>query len=385
MVNAPGNSKGKMTQYLSDKLRVLSLVSIILVLYIHSGFHADEIEGMVWNDSVQTFVSGMIGRCAVPLFYVISGYLFFLKVPEGMKSIYGKMRKRVGTLVVPYIIGCLFFVGFGVLMAVLPGVSKYMNSSMMPLFSNPVGEILCSIFYDAGNGSPCAFQLWFLRDLIVIVATSPLWYLCLKHLKWGFVVVTFGLTYLQIPHVPFYALFWFVLGGVLNEELRIKNEELSASPIKKQGSAAEGKANEESGRNEGLITVIACVVFLALSITQLFLPDAVNWEYIKIPIILLGIIALWRAYDMIMGKGFELNKHRWLATACQFTFFIYLFHEPTLNIVRKLIVVVLGKNELGYLASYLISPWIFTACAVFAGLLFRKYLPKVYNICTGGR
>lgn len=357
--------KRSMTQYLSDKLRVMSLVSIILVLYIHSGFHADEIEGMMWNDNVQTLVSGMMGRCAVPLFYVISGYLFFLKVPEGMKSIYGKMKKRVGTLVVPYIIGCLFFVGFGVLMAVLPGVSKYMNSSMMPLFSKPVGEILRSIFYDAGNGSPCAFQLWFLRDLILIVATSPLWYLGLKHLKWGFVVVTFGLTYLQIPHVPFYALFWFVLGGGLNEECRMNNE--------------------ESGRNEGLITVIACVVFLALSITQLFMPDAVNWEYIKIPIILLGIIALWRAYDMIMGKGFELNNHRWLATACQFTFFIYLFHEPTLNIVRKLIVVVLGKNEFGYLTSYLISPWIFTVCAVFAGLLFRKYLPRVYNVCTGGR
>lgn len=83
-----------MTKYLSDKLRVLSLVSIILVLYIHSGFHADEIEGMVLNDRVQTFVSGMMGRCAVPLFYVISGYLFFLKVPEGMKSIFGKMRKN---------------------------------------------------------------------------------------------------------------------------------------------------------------------------------------------------------------------------------------------------------------------------------------------------
>ena len=365
-----------MTQYLSDKLRVLSLVSIILVLYIHSGFHADEIEGMMMNDSVQTFVSGMIGRCAVPLFYVISGYLFFLKVPEGIKSIYGKMRKRVGTLVVPYIIGCLFFVGFGVLMAVLPGVSKYMNSSMMPLFSNPVGEILRSIFYDAGNGAPCAFQLWFLRDLILIVATSPLWYLLLKHLRWILVVTCFGFTYLHIQFIPFFALFWFLFGGQL---VQVKN---------KYGGALNEECrmnNEESGRNEGLITVIACVVFLALSITQLFLPDAVNWEYIKIPIILLGIIALWRAYDMIMGKGFELNKHRWLATACQFTFFIYLFHEPTLNIVRKLIVVVLGKNELGYLASYLISPWIFTVCAVFAGLLFRKYLPRVYNVCTGGR
>lgn len=359
MVNAPGNSKGKMTQYLSDKLRVLSLVSIILVLYIHSGFHADEIEGMMWNDSVQTFVSGMMGRCAVPLFYVISGYLFFLKVPEGMKSIYGKMRKRVGTLVVPYIIGCLFFVGFGVLMAVLPGVSKYMNSSVMPLFSKPMGEILCSIFYDAGNGSPCAFQLWFLRDLIIIVATSPLWYLCLKRMKWAFVVVTFVLTYLQIPHVPFYALFWFLSGGQL---VQVKN---------KYGGAS--------------LTGFTIVVFLFLSVVQLFMPGVIDWELVKIPIIILGLISIWSIYDMVLGKDFKLSEHRWLATACQFTFFIYLFHEPTLNIVRKLIVVVLGKNEFGYLASYLISPWIFAVCAVFAGLLFRKYLAKVYNVCTGGR
>lgn len=206
-----------MTQYLSDKLRILSLISIIIVLYIHSGFHADEIKGMLMNDRVQDFVSGMIGRCAVPLFYMISGYLFFLKVPDGMTSIYGKMRKRVGTLVVPYIIGCMFFVGFGVLMAVLPGVSKYMNSSVMPLFSKPIGEILRSIFYDADNGAPCAFQLWFLRDLILIVATSPLWHLCLKHLKWGFVAVVFVLTYFDVPHVPFYSLFWFVLGGQLTK------------------------------------------------------------------------------------------------------------------------------------------------------------------------
>lgn len=352
-----------MTQYLSDKLRILSLISIIFVLYIHSGFHADEIEGMVMNDRFQEFISGMMGRCAVPLFYVISGYLFFLKVPEGIKSIYCKMRKRVRTLVVPYIIGCLFFVGFGVLMAVLPGVSKYMNSSVMPLFTKPLEEILRSIFYDAGNGTPCAFQLWFLRDLILIVATSPLWYLCLKHLKWGFVAVVFMLTYLDVSHVPFYPLFWFVLGGQLT------------------------KVKIEMGGVNGVINIelLALCLFLVLSIVELFYSEMIDWSLLRIPIILLGIIGAWGLYDAVVGKDFNLSKHRWLTTACQFTFFIYLFHEPTLNIVRKLIVVVLGKNELGYLASYLISPWIFAVCAVFIGLLFRKYLPKVYNVCTGGR
>ena len=237
-----------------------------------------------------------------------------------------------------------------------------MNSSLMPLFFKPIGEILRSIFYDAGNGTPCAFQLWFLRDLILIVATSPLWYLCLKHLKWGFVAVVFVLTYFDVPHVPFYSLFWFVLGGQLTK-VKI----------------------EMGGNGRTKVAIFGLFLFLIISIIQLFFPDIINWSLLRIPIILLGIIGAWGLYDVVFGKDFSLSRHQWFATACQFTFFIYLFHQPTLNIVRKLIVVVLGKNELGYLTSYLISPWIFTVCAVFAGLLFRKYLPRVYDVCTGGR
>jgi surface polysaccharide O-acyltransferase-like enzyme len=353
-----------MTQYLSDKLRVLSLISIIFVLYIHSRFQPNEIMGMAYYDKIQLFTSEMIGRCAVPLFYLISGYLFFMKVPDGVKSIGRKIRKRIKSLLIPYFIGCVFFVIFYSFVALLPWTSNLINSSssIMPLFQKPYSIILISIFYDGGTGYPCAFQLWFLRDLILIVATSPLWYLCLKHLKWGFVAVVFVLTYFDVPHVPFYSLFWFVLGGQLTK-VKI----------------------EMGGNGRTKVAIFGLFLFLIISIIQLFFPDIINWSLLRIPIILLGIIGAWGLYDVVFGKDFSLSRHQWFATACQFTFFIYLFHEPTLNIVRKLIVVVLGKNELGYLTSYLISPWIFTVCAVFAGLLFRKYLPRVYDVCTGGR
>lgn len=353
-----------MTQYLSDKLRVLSLISIIFVLYIHSRFQPNEIMGMAYYDKIQLFTSEMIGRCAVPLFYLISGYLFFMKVPDGVKSIGRKIRKRIKSLLIPYFIGCVFFVIFYSFVALLPWTSNLINSSssIMPLFQKPYSIILISIFYDGGTGYPCAFQLWFLRDLILIVATSPLWYLCLKHLKWGFVAVVFVLTYFDVPHVPFYSLFWFVLGGQLTK-VKI----------------------EMGGNGRTKVAIFGLFLFLIISIIQLFFPDIINWSLLRIPIILLGIIGAWGLYDVVLGKDFSLSRHQWLGIACQFTFFIYLFHEPTLNIVRKLIVVVLGKNELGYLTSYLISPWIFTVCAVFAGLLFRKYLPRVYDVCTGGR
>lgn len=79
-----------MTQYLSDKLKVLSFISIMLVLYIHSDFKEQDILGMFWNNKIQVIISEMIGRCAVPLFYIISGFLFFLNVPNGLNSIYKK-------------------------------------------------------------------------------------------------------------------------------------------------------------------------------------------------------------------------------------------------------------------------------------------------------
>lgn len=356
-----------MTQYLSDKLRVMSLLAILFVLYIHSGFHADEIQGMVVNGRVQEFVSGMMGRCAVPLFYVISGYLFFLKVPDGMKSIYGKMKKRVRTLLVPYLIGCLFFVGFLALVECMPFTSRFMNTGIMPLFQKSIGNVLCSIFFDAGNGSPCAFQLWFLRNLILIVATSPVWYVCLKRLGWTFVAVVFVLNFVDMSYNPFYSLFWFVLGGQLV----------------KYGRVFGGGNSEKSLAKR--IGALCLIVFICLSFCQLFLPTIAKWEMLRIPIIMIGIIGVWWLYDAVAGGDFSLTNHRWVGTACRFTFFIYLFHEPTLNIVRKLIVVVLGKNEVGYMVSYLLSPWIFAVCAVLIGMVLRRYCGRVYEVCVGGR
>lgn len=86
-----------MSKYISDKIKILSFVCIILVLYIHSGFSN---EVLILNEKktemqtiyiLQFIISGMVGRIAVPLFYIISGYLFFLNVPQGMQSIYKKI------------------------------------------------------------------------------------------------------------------------------------------------------------------------------------------------------------------------------------------------------------------------------------------------------
>lgn len=116
------------SSFISEKIKVLSLVAIILVLYIHSGFHdyPHEILGMEFNHVLQDVISGKLGRCAVPLFFMISGFLFFRNV-ETITDILIKMRKRTGTLLVPYIIAALFFPLFGLVMGQIPFAAKMSN------------------------------------------------------------------------------------------------------------------------------------------------------------------------------------------------------------------------------------------------------------------
>ena len=205
-----------MNVYLSDKIRVISFLSIILVLYIHSNFHdyPNEIQGMAFNFTLQKAISEMIGRCAVPMFFVISGYLYFHNI-QSRDALLRKMRKRCRTLVVPYLIACLFPALFALAMETMPWTKAFINGTgFSENFSKSWYSLLYMLYIDAGNGSPYAFHLWFLRDLIVIVALTPLLLLMKKKLGLMMsIIVLFVLNYIGMPHNPTYGLFWFGFGA----------------------------------------------------------------------------------------------------------------------------------------------------------------------------
>ncbi|MDD3320482.1 MAG: acyltransferase family protein [Paludibacter sp.] len=351
-----------MTNFLSDKIKILSFVLIIIVLYIHSGFHADELEGMQLNTFIQDLISGKIGRMAVPLFFMISGYLFFLKTDKGIVSILTKINKRIRTLLLPYIYGCLFFVLFFVVLHFVPGASKYMNGDVFPIFNNSVLSIIKNVFWmsDGGN-SPLAFQLWFLRDLILIVSITPLLYYLFLRFKWWSLVLFFPLTYLAvIPASILTSLFWFSVGSIL----AISKTNIDFKPT--------------------IWGIIVLIFYILLSVyEQIYGGDA--FSHFQVLITLIGCIGVWISYDAIVPRSFSLEKHNIFRITCSFTFFIYLFHEPSLNVVRKIIVIIIGKSSAGYLISYLLSPFVFILCMVLVGSLIKKIVPKIYSNLVGGR
>jgi surface polysaccharide O-acyltransferase-like enzyme len=343
-----------MNQYLSDKIKMLSFVSIIFVLYIHSGFNAQDVQGMVFVNYIVDVVSGKLGRCAVPLFFAISGYLFFYSIPNGLYSVFIKMKKRVKTLLIPYIISSVFFIVFYLCLEIVPGVKSFMNNSLLYLFNENFLDIIKYIFIDSGTGMPLAFQLWFLKDLIIMIAFAPFWYVLLKNIKIYWVLIAILLGYIYTKNHYLFSLFWF-LGGTQLKKLEVPSK------------------------------YHIYVLYIAVCIIEILFPEFSIWTILYIPIILLGVVSILSFYNILVPEHFLLNNHLLLKKICSFTFFIYLFHEPSLNIIKKAFIFILGKHEIGYIITYLFSPWIFLLIAIVIGIGLKKYFPQFYSITTGGR
>lgn len=351
-----------MNCYFSDKIKVMSFVSILLVLYGHSGFHdyPNEIAGMKFNFYLQEFVGAKITRCTIPLFFAISGYLFFLHTEGGIDIVIQKIRRRVRTLLIPFLIACLFMPLFYVVLDFVPYVERFVNcGGFTENLKLPISKLVASLFFDSGSGTPWAFQLWFLRDLIIMVALSPILYYikCSKVSGWVVCLMLYGLSLLEIPILPFDGLVWFMFGAYYLDAL----EKISHKRI-----------------------IVAS--FFILCVIELILAD---WEarfpLVQTPIVLMGVVSLWSIYDWIVPESFKLSQHKVLSLACGFSFFIYLYHEPTLNVVRKLLVLPFGHNSFSFAFSYLTSPWVFTLLFVPIGMLLKKYIPTIYSTIVGGR
>ncbi len=93
--------------------------------------------------------------------------------------------------------------------------------------------------------------------------------------------------------------------------------------------------------------------------------------------ILLGIAVLWFLCDRYKCiRLFPLTG---------FTFLFYVFHEPSLTILKKASYSIFGKTPLSLLISYISIPIIILILLTFLGIALKTYFPKIGNIITGNR
>lgn len=163
----------------SSTIEWLRFVMACMVVLLHASG-----KGILGHDSFSyiriVFAHG-ICRVAVPVFFVISGYLFFTKLqiwdtPTWIE----KVKRKIHSLLIPYIvwntIALFAFFFYAILRARMNGDIPV----TFPAFFQQQKGLM--YLWNTSNGSPIDYPLWFIRDLILIVLGSPLIYSFLKKL-----------------------------------------------------------------------------------------------------------------------------------------------------------------------------------------------------------
>lgn len=335
-----------------------------MVIYIH--MYYTEGESMIILNTLEKIIGGRICSIAVPLFYIISGYLFFLKVPNGIRSIGGKLHKRVRTLLIPYVLANILTLIFYVVLNLLANycniIDNVLNFKVLQYMSD---MNLLQQLYFIFVIPPIAFQLWFVRDLMVVMLFSPVIYILLKlGSKYKLVrivlilVLITGLIFSQTVQIG-QALIWFISGGLCSYYY-------SKNIIEKRCDTS-----------LALYLFIAYIFYCIVSI--IVFPD---FGFNFAPIF--GIPALWFGYDVIMSLHPNLLLSKRINLFCEYTFFVYLCHEPLLNIFKK-IPLIISRSEIIIIVAYIFIPPIFYILAVYFGRFIHTILPNAYNAYTGGR
>ena len=187
---------------------------MVLVVFIHVNlymepFSLDAIDytNLTAMDGCNLFrasISHVLAHITVPLFFFISGYLFFKGLREWNWIQYaGKLRRRIKTLLVPYLIWNTIAIVACLLIEVMTGslteVWNFLgqNGYWKLYWSSSVwnGARLNWLGQSAYMTGPFLVPLWFLRDLMVVMVLSPLLWGLFHYLK------GLGLLLLVLCHV----------------------------------------------------------------------------------------------------------------------------------------------------------------------------------------
>ena len=336
-----------MTQYLSNKLTVLYAVLIVMVVYIHSVY----IEANQYDVArfLEKLTGGGICRIANCMFFCISGYLFARNI-HSVNDICPKLLKRTRTLLLPYLLWNIIFVLWYVIIENLPGIREFNNTHIVKAYaSQSVGETLYSLFI-----APAAFQLWFLRDLIVMLLFTPLlWWIARK--QWIVALI------LAIASTFVYVwLIYFWLGIII----AVKQWDI------------------ENYRRPKIAVFISALIYVSYAIYRAWCgcPAKVVEVFVNI----VGLYLVWSLYDIAARGRYMADKGLW-KYLCGYSFFIYCFHEPAFNVIKKLALAVCGTSEPVLIIFYYVNPWLMVLAAVAVAKILQRMTPNIYKILTGGR
>lgn len=351
----------------SDRFLMLRFPLVVGVVVAHAYSSTIGLESGVLGVSdtgfvaafIREFISRGLCRVAIPLYFMMSGYFYFSWEAFNRQEYDQKLRKRLWSLFVPFLIWNL-----SLLLALLAAQSL---GPLKPFFSGyyaNVAEYTPLQYFTAVFGIgrlPISYQFWFIRDLIVLVMISPILYWLFMRLPWFLFPAVFAgwLYYSNAAYTPVpEAVLFFCVGGWMRRH---------------------GTTFQTLDRYGPVI----CAGYLALVVADVLTKSYWFSEYYhKITLLPGSAAALWMAGRALRHARIKAAIFGLAASS----FFVFAAHEPLLTVVRKFSYkLLMPERDATVLFLYFLDPLLVIGGCTAAYFVLRRIMPRFTDIITGGR
>lgn len=360
------NERKPISDYLSKKITFVSFWCAVLVVALHANclgiFELKETTAVSTKFAVflQKFISQDLTRCAVPIFFMISGYLFFVKV-RTVSDVFKNIKKRVKSLFIPFVIwNILHFVINFFITAYPNGVPFQEYLALKPGVMGLADKLIHIVFLFEYNA-----VAWYVFALCGFVCLTPLLYYTLKNKYVALACLAVFFAVGCTEPVPIlqgqnYTIFFFYMGAYVS---RYANDFVNKRRSIKQ------------------LWPMALVFLASQGIVLVFGTFEVMQDQ-YIPRFLFEILisfSVWFLFDAVsMPEAKRYYKH---------SFALYITHPLVLTalklIIKKTVLATLGAWAAT--VSYVLLIILGTVIPLLFFNLIDKFLPKTYSTLTGGR
>ncbi len=367
-----------MGEFLSQKIKFYSFMAMFFLVYVH-GYNLNETylyssslvrEPMTFTTFFEYFFSNGLLRFRIPLLFIISGYLYAF---NDYKPYQQRTLKRLRTLGIPYLIWGFFALLLTYLLEFNPLMREAIKSSYQTRMSETIIFVQDYHFehWLMRMIVPLAFQLWFIRVLLVYSIAYPLlrWFVIKTPKIWFLISFFFWFVGLNLFFIESEGLLFFSLGIWLQKT----NFDIEKSP-------------------KYLNPTILMIIFVSSCFIKTYLAfqgynflngfNTVLMFFLYKITEITGFIGIWYGGNSVVRWA---NKQKILQKIMSFSFMIYAFHVPILYFVMLAVNHYLRNWQYHRFFTYLFIPIFIVMVSILTGFLLRKFTPKVYHILTGGR
>ena len=340
---------------ISKRLSVLRSLLVIFVIGIHAekGLQAYYPEIPALLRVYLAFVPHNIFRLAVPLFFTISGYLFFLTYKPDIAS-YGRMIvKKTRTILVPY----LLFNAISLLLIYIFNKVPYIGDINM-VHQDGVLKLLFGLYR-----YPVNYTLWFLRDLYVYFLLAPVFYIVTLEIPLLGVIV-FWAIWMFVPQagipIELSGLLFFYSGGML----------------------ARLRVDLDGGKHLLLPVAALYLLLLCATASYEYLYGTVSYYHLLYRhSMIFGVLTVW-----LLSAYAPLHDNKTLLKLAGTSFFVYLVHEPILSycIYGTRYLFKPSGTLVGIAYMWLLMAVDYALCLGLARIL-QRHASRLYALASGAR